>query len=58
MKVQAARMLFTGITGGQKLQGSGHRVSGYIEKYLQSLLMEQTIICVEGALREEAVTRA
>ena len=57
MRVQTARMLVTGIIGGQELQSSGHRVSGTIEEYLQSLLMGQTIICSEGALREEVVTR-
>jgi hypothetical protein len=44
MKVQAARMLFTGIIGGQELQSSGHRVSGKNEEYLQNLLAKQAII--------------
>ena len=43
--------------GGQELQSSGHRVSGLIEEYLQSLLMKQSVICGEGALRDEVVTR-
>ena len=57
MKVQAARMLFKGITGGQELQGSGHRVSRNIEEYLQNLLAKQAIIDNVGALREEVGTR-
>ena len=52
MKVQAARMLFTGIIGGQELQGSWHRVSRNIEEYLQNLLAKQAIIDNVGALRE------
>jgi hypothetical protein len=57
MKVQMARMLFMGIIGGRELQSSGHRVSGNIEEYLQNLLAKQAIICSEGALRDEVVTR-
>ena len=57
MKVQTAKMLFTGIIGGQELQSSGHRVSGIIEEYLQNLLAKQAINCSEGALRDEVVTR-
>ena len=58
MKVQAARMLFTGIIGGQELQGSGHRVSGNIEEYLQNLLAKHATIGNVGALREEVGMRA
>jgi hypothetical protein len=58
MKVQTARMLFTGIIGGRELQSSGHRVSGNIEEYLQNLLAKQAIIWNDGALREEVVTRS
>ena len=57
MKVHAARMLFTGIIGGQELQGSGHRVSRNIEEYLQNLLAKQAIIGNVGALRKEVGTR-
>ena len=57
MKIQAARMLFTGIICGQELQGSGHRVSRNIEEYLQNLLAKQAIIGNVGALREEVGTR-
>jgi hypothetical protein len=58
MRVQAVMRLFTGIIGGQELQSSGHRVSGNIEEYLQNLLVKQAIICSEGALRDEVVTRS
>ena len=57
MKVQAARMLFRGIIGGQELQGSWHRVLRNIEEYLQNLLAKQAIIGNVGALREEVGTR-
>ena len=57
MKVQAARMLFRGIIGGQELQGGWHRVSRNIEEYLQNLLAKQAIIGNVGALREEVGTR-
>ena len=57
MKVQAARMLFRGIIGGQELQGSWHRVSRNIEEYLQNLLVKQAIIGNVGALREEVGMR-
>ena len=57
MKVQAARMLFRGIIGGQELQGSWHMVSRNIEKYPQNLLAKQAIIDNVGALREEVGTR-
>ena len=57
MKVQAARMVFRGIIGGQELQGSWHRVSRNIEEYLQNLLAKQAIIGNVGALREEVGTR-
>ena len=57
MKVQAARMLLTGIIGGQELQGSGHRVSGNTEEYPQNLPAKQAIISNVGALREEVGTR-
>ena len=57
MKVQAARMLFRGIIGGQELQGSWHGVSRNIEEYLQNLLAKQAIIDNVGALREEVGTR-
>ena len=57
MKVQAARMLFRGIIGGQELQGSWHRVSRSIEEYSQNLLAKQAIIDNVGALWEEVVMR-
>jgi hypothetical protein len=57
MRVQTARMLSTGIIGDQELLGSGHKVSGNIEEYPQSLLVKQAIICSEGALWDEVVTR-
>ena len=57
MKVQAARVLYRGIIGGQELQGSWHRVSRNIEEYLQNLLAKQAIIGNVEALREEVGTR-
>ena len=57
MKVQAARMLFKGITGGQELQGSWYRVSRNIEEYPQNLLAKQAITDNVEALREEVGTR-
>ena len=57
MKVQAARMSFTGIIDGQELQGSWHSVSRNIEEYLQNLLAKQVIIDNVRALREEVGTR-
>ena len=57
MKVQAARMSFTGIIGGQELQGSWHSVPRNIEEYLQNLLAKQAILDNFGALREEVGTR-
>ena len=57
MKVQAARMLFTGIIGGQELQGSWHSVSRNNGEYLRNLLAKQAIIDNVGALREEVGTR-
>ena len=57
MKVQAARMLFKGIIGGQELQGSWYRVSRNIEEYPQNLLAKQAIIDNVEALREEVGTR-
>ena len=57
MKVQAARMLFRAIIGGQELQGSWHRVSRNIEEYPQNLLAKQAIIDNVGALWEEVGTR-
>lgn len=57
MKVQAARMSFTGIICGQELQGSGHRVSKNIKEYLQKLLAKQAISGNVGAPREEVGTR-
>jgi hypothetical protein len=47
----------SGFIGGQELQSSGHMVSVNVEEYLQNLLMKRTIICSEGALRDEVVTR-
>ena len=44
MKVQAARMLFKGIIGGQELQGSWYRVLRNIEEYPQNLLVKQVVI--------------
>ena len=35
----------------------GTRVSGNIGEYCQNLLLKQSIICNEGALRQEVVTR-
>ena len=58
MKVQAARILFTGIIDGQELQGSWHSVSRNIKEYLQNLVVKQAIIDNVGALREEVGTRA
>ena len=58
MKVQAARILFTGINYGQELQGSGHMVSTNIEEYLQNLPAKQAIIGNVGAPWEEVVTRS
>ena len=57
MKVQAARMLFRGIIGGQELQGSWYRVSRNIEEYPQNLLAKQVIIGKVGAHREEVGMR-
>ena len=57
MKVQAARMLFRGIIGGQELQGSWHGVSRNIEEYPQNLVAKQAIIGKAMALREEVGTR-
>ena len=57
MKVPAARMLFTGVIGGQELQGSWYRVSRNIEEYPQNLLAKQAIIDNVEALWEEVGTR-
>ena len=57
MKVQASRMLFRGIIGGQELQGSWYRVTRNIEEYPQNLLAKQATIDNVEALREEVGTR-
>jgi hypothetical protein len=56
MKVQMVNILAVSISG-QELQSSGHRVSGNIKEYLHNLPAKQAIICSEGALRNEGVTR-